>query len=130
VAAVSPFQRIALLAVGLLAALSLHAGGRRPGNRGTVALWLALWCSAALALLRPDLTQRVAGAVGIRRGADLVFYCAVLAMLGGFFVVSLRLRQHSRELTLLVRHLALRDAPGPRDPGTQDEPDDARDARG
>jgi len=130
---VSPFQRIALVAVGLLAALSLYAGGRRPGSRGSAALWLALWGAAALALLRPDLTQRAAGAVGIRRGADLVFYCAVLAMLGGFFVVSLRLRQHSRELTLLVRHMALRDAHGPaerRDPDAEGEPDDAWDARG
>jgi hypothetical protein len=115
----SAFQRIALGVVAVLAALALRMGWRRPSSRPASAFWLALWGAAALALLRPELTQSVARAVGIQRGADLVFYCAVLAMLGGFFAVSIRLRQHSRETTLLVRHLALRDVLQPGRP----EPD-------
>jgi small membrane protein len=110
---VSGFQRLALLVVTALAALSMYVGWRRPGSRWASALWLALWAGAALALLHPELTQTTARALGIQRGADLVFYCAVLAMLAGFFAVSLRLRQHERETTLLVRHLALREVSQP-----------------
>ena len=106
----SGFQGIALAALTVLAALSLYSGWRGRSSRPASALWLAVWSGAALAIAWPDLTQHVARSLGIQRGADLVFYCAVLAMLGGFFVVSLRLRQLSRETTLLVRHLALREA--------------------
>ena len=106
----SGFQHIALPALAVLAALSLHSAWRGRGSRSASALWLAVWSGAALAIAWPDLTQQVAHSLGVRRGADLVFYCAVLVMLGGFFVVSLRLRQLSRETTLLVRHLALREA--------------------
>jgi hypothetical protein len=123
---VSGFQQIALPAVGVLAALSLVGVWRGRGARSASALWLAVWCAAALAIAWPDLTQRVARSLGIQRGADLVFYCAVLAMLGGFFVISLRLRRLSRETTLLVRHLALRDAaPAPEgsDGGVDLDPD-------
>ncbi|MEK7731822.1 MAG: DUF2304 family protein, partial [Planctomycetota bacterium] len=44
------------------------------------------------------------------RGADLVLYCAVIVMLIGFFMVYARLRRLRRDLTLLSRHLAIRDA--------------------
>jgi hypothetical protein len=114
---VSGFQGIALTAVAVLAALSFYSGWRGRSSRHTSGLWLAVWSGAALAIAWPDLTQQVARSLGIQRGADFVFYCAVLAMLGGFFVVSLRLRQLSRETTLLVRHLALREAaPAPERP--------------
>ena len=128
----SGFQQIALPAVAILAALSLYGAWRGHGGRSASALWLAVWSAAALAIAWPDLTQRVARSLGIQRGADLVFYCAVLAMLGGFFVVSLRLRQLSRETTLLVRHLALRDAAtAPEGPDPDADLDsDARDPSG
>jgi small membrane protein len=114
---VSGFQGIALSAVAVLTALSFYSGWRRRSSRRASGLWLVVWSGAALAIAWPDLTQQVARSLGIQRGADLVFYCAVLAMLGGFFVVSLRLRQLSRETTLLVRHLALREAaPAPEGP--------------
>ena len=45
--------------------------------------------------------------LGIARGADLVFYCAILAMFIGFFMVYVRLRRLETTLTKLTRHLAL-----------------------
>ena len=47
---------------------------------------------------------------GNRRGADLLVYSAVLSFSVGFYVVSLRLRQMSREITLLTREVALLEA--------------------
>ena len=41
-------------------------------------LGILFWSAAAIAIARPDLTSLVANAVGINRGADLVFYLAIL----------------------------------------------------
>jgi hypothetical protein len=65
---------------------------------------------AAIATAWPQTTVRVANALGIGRGADLVFYCAVVVMMIGFWMVYIRLRQLRREITLLVRHIAIQEA--------------------
>lgn len=88
--------------------------------RGRVAplggiLWALLWVAAGLAIARPEITRVVARALGIGRGADLVLYCSVVAMALGFLWVHGRLQELRRELTVLVRELAIRDARGPAD---------------
>lgn len=72
--------------------------------------WMVLWIAGLLAVIYPDETTEIAKLVGIRRGADLLIYSAVLAFIVGFYVVSLRLRQMSREITLLTREVALLEA--------------------
>ena len=61
-------------------------------------------------MINPNETTEIAKLVGIRRGADLLIYSAVLGFVVGFYVVSLRLRQMSREITLLTREVALLEA--------------------
>jgi hypothetical protein len=72
--------------------------------------WLLLWLATLIAVANPDRTTDVARALGIQRGADLLVYSAVLAFIVGFYLVYLRLRQLSREITLLTRELAMLDA--------------------
>lgn len=72
--------------------------------------WTLLWLAGIIAVINPDETTEVAKLVGIRRGADLLIYSAVLGFGVGFYVVSLRLRQMSREITLLTREVALLEA--------------------
>ena len=74
------------------------------------AMWIVLWLLAATAIARPELTVVVARALGIDRGADLVFYFGVLAALGGFFVVFGRLWRIEQSLTEIVRRLAIWEA--------------------
>ena len=69
-----------------------------------------MWLAAGVAIVRPGLTRGVAKTLGIGRGADLVFYCAVVVMMIGFLMTYSRLRRIQRELTLVVRHIAKRDA--------------------
>lgn len=66
--------------------------------------------AAGLATIWPDATTRLAKLVGIQRGTDLILYCAVLAMMVGFFLFYIRLRILRRELTEVVRHLAIQEA--------------------
>jgi hypothetical protein len=52
----------------------------------------------------------VAHLLGIGRGADLVSYCGIVAMLVGFWMVYIRLLRLRREVTLTVRRLAILEA--------------------
>ena len=72
--------------------------------------WVLLWLATLVAVANPDRTTGLARALGLWRGADLLVYSAVLAFIVGFYVVSLKLRQLSREVTVLTRELALIDA--------------------
>ena len=101
-----------------LAVLSVRRGslGRRAGIG-----WILLWLAAAVAIQRPELTVVVARFLGIDRGADLVFYLAILAMFAGFFVVLVRIRRLDQTLTEVVRQVALQTPsashPSESDPG-------------
>jgi len=106
----SMFQRIAIAIVIVLFISSIVAmikgwAGRREGL-----IWITVWLVAGVAILWPAVTSRIAAALGIGRGADLVFYSAVVVMMLGFWMVYIRMRRLRREITLLVRHLAILEA--------------------
>ena len=104
------FQILAVAVVAGLFCLSLAAMLRGWATRREGLAWAVVWLATGLAILLPDLTIVVAKGVGIGRGADLVLYCTVIVMLVGFFMVYARLRRLRRDLTLLTRHLAIREA--------------------
>ena len=92
-------------AIGILLSTLRHRIGPRVG-----VAWLLLWVTAGVAIARPELTVTVARALGIARGADLVFYFAILAMFVGFFAMYMKFRRIESEITTLVRRLALKEA--------------------
>lgn len=115
------FQLIALPFIATMLIFSVRNLFRVSARRTAALFWVVLWLATLIAVTYPNATTRVARALGIYRGADLLVYSAVLAFIVGFYVVSLRLRQLSREITVLTRELALLDAerrhdsrPGPR----------------
>ena len=101
------FQILGLSVVVLLFAITVSYGlrGRTP-VRATL-VWVAIWLFAAVSLIWPKLTEVIARTIGIRRGADLVFYGNVLLTLAGLFWVYLKQRRIDRQITLLVRQLAV-----------------------
>ncbi len=107
---VNAFQVIFVPFCALLAlrALLRTWWGRVPKLSG--ALGILLWSAAAMAIARPDLTSLVAQAVGITRGADLVFYLAILGGLSVCFYFYQRDRQLENLITELVRREAVRNA--------------------
>ena len=126
------FQIMLLIVVTALFIVSVLSIVRGWTTRRYSFFWTGVWLLAVLATLWPDLTTRIANTLGINRGKDLLLYCAVLMMLIGFFMVYVRLRQMRRQLTLLIRKLAIMEAhenaPGdpaeadfssPRDEGTK-----------
>ncbi len=105
---------ISLLLVVILMTGTTVARARMAPRSGLA--WLALWFAAVVAIAFPKIPIRVAHALGIGRGADLVLYFSILFMLLGFFLFYLRYRRLTEELTKIVRHIAISEAPR-RDPG-------------
>jgi hypothetical protein len=102
-----------LLGFALAVTIALAVRHRIPGRVGFA--WTLLWVAAIVAIAWPNSTVIVAHALGIARGADLVFYLAILGMLIGFFGVFVRMRRFETELTRVVRELALRSPAEPPD---------------
>jgi len=107
------FQGLVLMLFSLLAAVTLSAALRGLVRKRIALLWLSLWRLGALATIWPRSTMLVARWLGIGRGADLLLYLSVLLMLVGFFYVYGRFRRLDRQITLLVRRLALDNAQPP-----------------
>lgn len=106
----SGFQIVGLslsLAVVFVLIRSVMVGKSRVGP---VLPWLSLWLASAGAMIWPDATGVVARRLGVDRGADLVSYVSVLAMFIGFLWVSVHIRNLNRQITLLVRALAMAEA--------------------
>lgn len=109
--ALNGFQWSALIVIALLFGVTIHAWFRGGARRDRL-FWAVVWLAAGTAIAWPRSTVLIAHALGIGRGADLVLYCAVLAMMIGFLMVYARLQRLSREITLLTRHIALRESEG------------------
>jgi hypothetical protein len=110
------FQSLALGLLGALALITLSAGVRGTVRKRVVLFWLALWALGATTIVWPRSTALAAHALGIGRGADLLLYLSVLVMIAAFFYTYTRFKRVERQLTLLVRRLAIQNAMEARDP--------------
>ena len=106
------FQIILLVFLGTLGVAVLVFGARRSIGRPIAVVMLVVLAIGMLATLDPDRMTVIARTLGISRGSDLILYVMTLVVLQGFFIFYLRLRKVRRELTLLVRRLAIMEAPG------------------
>lgn len=70
----------------------------------------SFWIASGIAVLFPNILWRAAKAVGIANGANLLLYGLFIATAVGFFIVYARMRRMGREITLLVRQVAIQDA--------------------
>jgi small membrane protein len=101
------FQGLVLMLFSLLSAVTLSAAIRGMIRKRIAVFWLAIWTLGGLAIIWPRSTMLIARYLGIGRGADLLLYLSVLLMLVGFFYVYGRFRRLDRQITLLVRRLAI-----------------------
>lgn len=91
---------------------------RRPRFRLDLVVRTFVWTAGALAIADPMITVRLAKAVGIERGTDLVMYLFALAFLGTSFFFYSRIIRMQRQITELIRHLAIKEAESHPPPGT------------
>jgi hypothetical protein len=62
----------------------------------------------------PELTTKIAGLVGIGRGADLIVYVWIIVNLFLILRLHIKLREQSEAFTALARQIALQGAEAPR----------------
>lgn len=70
-------------------------------------IYIALVAVGVPLVLFPDWSTRVANLIGIGRGADLLFYLFIVLCLFYFASTASQLRRVEREITTLVRTLAI-----------------------
>ena len=109
----TPFQIFLIVALGLATTVILHAMITHRIGRFAGMVVILILIAGIMASISPNQTTSIAKAIGISRGTDLLLYIMVLAVLQGFLLVYLRLRRVRRELTILVRKLALLEAHDP-----------------
>lgn len=98
---------LAILAFGLLAFRGSQRALHKVLWRGYVVLVALL---AALSVVFPNSLTRVANAVGVGRGADLLLYVLVVTFMLVSVVLFRRLAELERRYVALARTLAVRDA--------------------
>jgi hypothetical protein len=104
------FQTLVLGLFVVLALFTVSAGMRGAVRKRIVTFWLFVWLAGSTAIIWPHSTALIAHALGIGRGADLLLYSSVLVMCVAFFYVYTRFRRLDRQITLLVRRLAIQHA--------------------
>lgn len=76
-------------------------------TRVWLAFWSAFWIIVALVGVLPKTTDIVARFAGVGRGADFVVYISLLIVFYLIFRLFIKIENLEREITLLVRKLAL-----------------------
>ena len=83
---------------------------KRPYFRRDRIIRCAIWLAAGVAIYDPALTVIAANAIGINRGADLITYIFALSFLATAFYFYSRSIRMERQMTELIRHIALKEA--------------------
>lgn len=71
--------------------------------------WLIFWAAVGAAVILPQTTDILAQQVGVARGADLLVYISVLVLFYAVFKVLVKLEKIDRQITEIVRAVALKD---------------------
>ncbi|MBI5465821.1 MAG: DUF2304 domain-containing protein [Candidatus Kerfeldbacteria bacterium] len=85
--------------------------------------WFALWLGVAVIVLVPEVASYLAAWVGVGRGSDLVVYLALLLVFYLLFKIFIRQEKLARQLTSVVRGLALKEASPPPAPSRGSKPE-------
>ena len=71
--------------------------------------WLAIWIVVLVVFWLPQTTSYLAILFGIGRGVDLAVYVAILIIFYLIFRLYLKIDKQQREITKIIRYLALKD---------------------
>lgn len=76
-------------------------------NPAWLIFWIIFWLAAEVVALSPNVSDQLAHAVGIGRGADLVIYASLALLFFFFFRLLTQLEKQKREITKLTRKISL-----------------------
>ncbi len=115
------FQIIAISGLALIIVMEWLRVRRYRVAAGGPLFRSIIWLSAIGFILFPDSLTYLAHWLGIGVGANLLLYLLTLSFIAVSFMLYARIVQLRRQMTLLVRHLAL-SHPLPPAPGQKENP--------
>src|SRR3989344_8604379 len=103
----TPIQMVAgiIAVIGVIRSLMLLK--ERKLSAGWFVFWLAVWAGIGIIAFVPSLSYAVSQPLGIERGVDLLVYLSIIVLFYLIFRIFVRLEQSQREITRLVRELAI-----------------------
>lgn len=78
-------------------------------GRFSIIFWLILWSGVAFFTWWPKFSDIIATSVGVGRGVDALVYISVVALFYAIFRIYIKLEFIEREITSLVRNIALKE---------------------
>lgn len=72
-------------------------------------LWFVFWILTAILVWLPNGLTKIANALGIGRGADLIFYASLIIIFYLIFRIYLKLEKMEKNITKIIRKNALDD---------------------
>ncbi|MDO8487467.1 MAG: DUF2304 family protein [Candidatus Curtissbacteria bacterium] len=79
----------------------------------TAVFWSIIWLSALIGILLPKTTTQLAGIFGVGRGVDIIVYISLVLLFYLVFRVYVMIEDLRRDITSLVRQIALQNASMP-----------------
>lgn len=70
-------------------------------------LWLLFWLAVGAIVWIPNFLTKMANALGIGRGADLIFYASLIIIFYLIFRIYLKLEKIEKNITKIIRRNAL-----------------------
>ena len=70
--------------------------------------WILIWRSVRVVAFMPEVSYWLAQPLGIKRGLDLLIYLSTITLFYLVFKLFMKVESLSRNITTLVRELALR----------------------
>jgi hypothetical protein len=103
------FQVIALGLIALIVGRIALQYRRQTISGKEFLFWSLFWVLAAAAIMVPNALTFLANTLGIGRGTDLAFYASFVIVGFMLFRMVVRMDKMERDITKIVRHLALED---------------------
>ncbi len=83
---------------------------RKQISQFSFGVWIIFYLIFVVVVAYPHSTTYIAHIVGIGRGADLVMYAAFILIFYTLFNIFIRLKELDKNITIITRHLSLKDA--------------------
>ena len=96
-----------LIVLCLVPIILIRYGSKTSGRASYRVGFVIFICLFLISVAYPNLTTRVANAIGVGRGTDLIVYMTTFALICFSLILIIKFERLQREITQLVRRIAL-----------------------
>ena len=72
-------------------------------------IWFIFWIAGLTIIWNPSIMVKISNFMGIARGIDTIVYLSIIFLFYMIFTQKIRMNEMKREMTQLVRKLAIKD---------------------